>query len=64
MTIVKPTRDIKTRIMEASSAGVTEEEGRLLLAFIEFLDRCLMLSPDRRMTPKEALAHPFITGKV
>ncbi|KAG0167520.1 U4/U6 small nuclear ribonucleoprotein prp4 [Apophysomyces sp. BC1034] len=64
MTIVKPTRDIKSRIMAASSAGVTEEEGRLLVAFIDFLDRCLVLTPDKRMTPKEALNHPFITGKV
>lgn len=64
MTIVKPVRDIKNRIMAASSGGVTEDEGRLLLAFIDFLDKCLTLSPERRMTPKEALAHPFITGKV
>ncbi|KAI7859809.1 kinase-like domain-containing protein [Circinella umbellata] len=64
MTIVKPTRDIKSRIMAASSSGVTEEEGRLVLAFIDFLEKCLMLSPDKRLTPKEALAHPFITGKV
>lgn len=64
MTIVKPVRDIKSRIMAASSGGVTEDEGRLLLAFIDFLDKCLTLSPERRMTPKEALAHPFITGKV
>lgn len=64
MTIVKPVRDIKSRIMAASSGGVTEDEGRLLLAFIDFLDKCLTLNPERRMTPKEALAHPFITGKV
>ena len=64
MTIVKPTRDIKSRILAASSTGVTEEEGRLVLAFIDFLEKCLMLSPDKRLTPKEALAHPFITGKV
>lgn len=64
MTLAKPTRDIKSRIMAASSAGVTEEEGRLILAFIDFLDKCLALSPEKRMTPKEALAHPFITGKV
>ncbi|KAI9312097.1 kinase-like domain-containing protein [Dichotomocladium elegans] len=62
--IVKPTRDIKTRIMTSSSGGVTEEEGRLILAFIDFLDKCLTLSPERRMSPKEALTHPFITGKV
>ncbi|OAD74249.1 serine/threonine protein kinase Prp4 [Phycomyces blakesleeanus NRRL 1555(-)] len=64
MSFVKPTRDIKSRVMAASSAGVTEDEGRLLLAFIDFLEKCLALSPDKRMTPKEALVHPFITGKV
>ncbi|KAI9027499.1 kinase-like domain-containing protein [Phycomyces nitens] len=64
MSFVKPTRDIKSRVMAASSAGVTEDEGRLLLAFIDFLEKCLALSPDKRMTPKEALIHPFITGKV
>ncbi|KAI8377571.1 kinase-like domain-containing protein [Radiomyces spectabilis] len=63
-TFVKPTRDMKSRIMGASPSGVTEEEGRLVLAFIDFLDKCLVLSPDKRMTPHEALAHPFITGKV
>ncbi|KAI8093060.1 kinase-like domain-containing protein [Halteromyces radiatus] len=67
MPVVKPSKDIKARIMSAGSAlnhGVTEEEGRLLLAFVDFLDKCLVLSPDRRMTAKEALVHPFITGKV
>ncbi|KAI7867711.1 kinase-like domain-containing protein [Spinellus fusiger] len=64
MTFVKPTRDIKGRVMAASSTGVTEEEGRLLLAFVDFLEKCLALSPEKRMSPKEALAHPFITGKV
>ncbi|KAI7895497.1 kinase-like domain-containing protein [Mucor mucedo] len=60
MVITKPTRDIKSRILAASTPGLPEEENRLVLAFIDFLDKCLALSPDKRLTPKEALAHPFI----
>lgn len=61
MTFVKPVRDIKTRIL---AAVTLDEENRLVLAFVDFLDKCLALSPDKRMTPHEALAHPFITGKI
>jgi serine/threonine protein kinase len=32
------------------------------MAFLDFLDRCLDWDPNRRMTPDEALSHPFITG--
>ncbi|CAO3622503.1 unnamed protein product [Cunninghamella blakesleeana] len=64
MPVIKLSKDVKSRVMAAGSGGVTEEEGRLLLAFADLLDKCLMLSPDRRMTTKEALVHPFITGKV
>ncbi|KAI9308164.1 kinase-like domain-containing protein [Cunninghamella echinulata] len=67
MPVIKLSKDIKSRVMSAASAvtgGVTEEEGRLLLAFADLLDKCLILSPERRMTTKEALVHPFITGKV
>ncbi|KAJ3348373.1 U4/U6 small nuclear ribonucleoprotein prp4, partial [Kappamyces sp. JEL0680] len=31
--------------------------------FIDLLDKCLDLNPDKRLTVKEALAHPFITSK-
>ncbi|KAI8352105.1 kinase-like domain-containing protein [Blakeslea trispora] len=64
MTILKPTRDIKSRVLAAATPGMPEDENRLLLAFIDFLDKCLALSPDKRLTPHEALVHPFITGKL
>ncbi|ORZ20356.1 kinase-like domain-containing protein [Absidia repens] len=66
LPLVKPSKDIKSRIMSAGSVsnGLTEEENRLLLAFVDFLEKCLVLTPDRRMTAKEALVHPFITGKI
>ncbi|KAG1148219.1 hypothetical protein G6F37_002971 [Rhizopus arrhizus] len=63
ITFIKPTRDLKSRIMAASTSN-SDEENRLVQAFIDLLDKCLMLSPDKRLTPKEALSHPFISGKV
>jgi serine/threonine protein kinase len=68
MPVVKPSKDLKSRVMAAGTAlntdGVSDDENRLLLAFVDFLEKCLVLTPDRRMTAKEALVHPFITGKV
>ncbi|KAK4518040.1 kti12, chromatin associated [Mucor velutinosus] len=64
MTILKPIRDVKARILAATTPNMPDEETRLVMAFIDLLDKCLVLSPDKRMTPHEALVHPFITGKV
>ncbi|KAL9537557.1 hypothetical protein MBANPS3_011670 [Mucor bainieri] len=64
LTILKPTRDVKTRILAATTPNMPDDETRLVMAFIDLLDKCLALSPDKRMTPHEALGHPFITGKV
>ncbi|KAH8200024.1 hypothetical protein TruAng_005800 [Truncatella angustata] len=58
MAIVKPTRDLRTRLMAASS-GMDDAESRDLNHFIDLLERCLALNPDKRMTPSEALKHPF-----
>ena len=37
-------------------AGVKE-----LNLFVDLLDKCLNLNPEKRCTPNEALKHPFIT---
>jgi serine/threonine-protein kinase PRP4 len=34
----------------------------MLVDFVDLLDKCLMLDPARRMTPREALGHAFIRG--
>jgi len=39
-----------------------DDEMKLLTSFIDLLDKCLALDPARRITPKEALIHPFIRG--
>ncbi|CAL1703133.1 unnamed protein product [Somion occarium] len=59
--ITKPTRDLRSRLMPSSSK-LKDDEAKTLTAFIDLLDKCLALDPSKRITPKEALAHPFIRG--
>lgn len=58
MAIVKPTRDLRARLT-AASGGMNDAETRDLNHFIDLLERCLALNPDKRITPSEALKHPF-----
>lgn len=61
--IAKPTRDMRARLMPSGGAArLGEEETNVLLHFVDLLDKCLSLDPARRITPREALAHPFIRG--
>jgi len=43
---------------------MTETEMKLLASFIDLLDKCLTLNPEKRLTAKEALMHPFINPSV
>jgi len=61
--MTKPTRDLRTRLMTASS-GMDDAEVRQLNHFHDLLDRCLNLNPEKRITPAEALKHPFFTDRV
>ncbi|EAW09631.1 putative serine/threonine protein kinase (Prp4) [Aspergillus clavatus NRRL 1] len=56
----KPTRDLRTRLMGKETRGMTDSEAKELALFVDFLDRCLSLNPEKRCTPAEALKHPFI----
>ncbi|KAI1780112.1 kinase-like protein [Hypoxylon cercidicola] len=58
LAVVKPTRDLRTRLM-AASGGMNDVESRDLNHFVDLLERCLTLNPDKRITPSEALKHPF-----
>lgn len=59
LTFAKPSRDLRTRLMSASK-GLTDVETKELTLFADLLDRCLALNPEKRITPTEALKHPFI----
>jgi serine/threonine-protein kinase PRP4 len=48
--------------MPPASVKMKDDEMKLLTSFIDLLDKCLALDPARRVTPKEALIHPFIRG--
>lgn len=61
--MVKPIRDLRARLMTASG-GMDEAEARHLNHFHDLLDRCLAVNPDKRMTPSEALRHPFFQDKI
>lgn len=62
MNIVNPMpgRDLKSRLMAAGQKDMGELEKKELNLFADLLDRCLALNPERRITPGEALKHPFI----
>ncbi|KAI9148061.1 Serine/threonine-protein kinase prp4 [Paramyrothecium foliicola] len=60
LPMVKPTRDLRTRLM-AASTNMNDSETRELHQFIDLLEHCLALNPDKRMKPADALKHPFFT---
>ncbi|MCJ1282637.1 U4/U6 small nuclear ribonucleoprotein prp4 [Xylographa opegraphella] len=59
LNYTKPARDLRTRVM-ANARGMAEADIKELSAFVDLLDRCLNLNPEKRCTPMEALKHPFI----
>ncbi|KAL8698570.1 MAG: hypothetical protein Q9201_006502 [Fulgogasparrea decipioides] len=60
LNFTKPPRDLRSRLM-AHARGMDDAEIKELYSFIDLLDRCLNLNPEKRCTPAEALKHPFIT---
>lgn len=64
--VQKPTRDIRSRLLPkghssfADGAEGTTSEEKMLISFVDLLEKCLILDPARRITPKEALTHPFL----
>lgn len=60
MDFKKPTRDLKTRLMGKGTKGMDDKEAKEVALFVDLLDRCLSVNPEKRCTPVEALKHPFI----
>ncbi|KAK0513317.1 hypothetical protein JMJ35_004303 [Cladonia borealis] len=60
LNFTRPTRDLKQRLM-GNVKGMADAEIKELNLFVDLLDRCLNLNPEKRCTPAEALKHPFIT---
>lgn len=60
----KPTRDLKSRLMAQGTRGMPDAEVKELTMFLDLLDRCLSLNPEKRITPAEALKHPFLAPRM
>ena len=55
----KPVRDLRSRLIPKGKK-IPDEEKKELELFLDLLDKCLDLRPEKRITPVEALKHPFI----
>ena len=60
MTFTQPTRDFKVLLMSDSRSTASEEAARMLKSFVDLLDQSLVLNPEKRITPEDALRHPFL----
>ncbi|KAF9871370.1 hypothetical protein CkaCkLH20_11017 [Colletotrichum karsti] len=63
LPVVKPTRDLRTRLF-AASTGMNDAETRDLNHFVDLLEHCLTLNPEKRIKPADALKHPFFTARI
>jgi serine/threonine-protein kinase PRP4 len=59
-----PSRDIRSRILPSSNIQLKmkDDEIKQLTNFVDLLDKCLQLDPAKRITPRDALLHPFVAG--
>lgn len=62
LPVVKTTRDLRTRLM-AASTGMNEAEMKDLHHFVDLLEQCLALNPEKRIKPTDALKHPFFASR-
>lgn len=63
---MRPARDVKARLLseeERRRMAGNDEELRMVTSFVDLLDKALTLNPEKRLTVREALVHPFVTGR-
>ena len=52
-------KDLKTLLMPTK---LPESEAKKVLQLADLLEKALMLDPSKRLTPSQALKHPFVDG--
>jgi serine/threonine-protein kinase PRP4 len=60
VNITKPTKDIKSRLL-SNTSKMNEKELEMVTQFVDLLDKCFVLNPEKRITAREALNHPFLS---
>ena len=63
LNFTKPSRDLRTRLLASANnnaKGMADADLKDLNLFLDLLERCLALNPEKRCTPAEALRHPFL----
>lgn len=60
----RPTKDLRDKIIPsiAEQKGMKEDEIKSLHAFADLLDKMLSLDPQKRISVRDALGHPFFTA--
>lgn len=59
-TFKKPKKDLKTRVLEAAPKDADPRDRDELLLFVDLLDKCLNINPEKRILPHDALLHSFL----
>jgi len=59
---VQVVRDLGV-LIKAAKPTMSLEEQKIFPYFKDFLEKCLMLDPQRRFTPEDALSHAFLSVK-
>ncbi|KAI5360462.1 putative serine/threonine-protein kinase, active [Septoria linicola] len=54
-------KDLKSRL-SANVKKMDNNQLKLHSAFVDLLDKCLQLDPEKRIKPKDALRHSFVSG--
>ncbi|AAW42483.2 conserved hypothetical protein [Cryptococcus deneoformans JEC21] len=64
MVINSASKDLRSRLVPPSSVQLKmkDDELKQLLSLVDLLDKCLQLDPAKRLTPRDALLHPFVAG--
>jgi len=56
VNVVRPVRDLRAELVKAASAEERANAGQLA----DLMLKCLALDPKNRISPEQALAHPFL----
>lgn len=53
-------KDIKSRVLKTMHPQADDTEKAAVALLVDLLEKCLQTNPEKRMTPQEALKHPFV----